>query len=213
MPFCCAEMTRQVQHTCADHPDLSECPDALIVHDPDSGQFGMRVHDGGTSHLTISHCPWCGVDLQTQITSKTLGKPSLRVANFQLWIHGRQFPDSDDYDDGNWLRITAHCGGAGASAWVHGAVLTVVDIAGLGKECESLYAGTRQTATLEPLEPDLSLFIESIDRAGHLRVTVDITPDLMFQRHRFEFQIDQTFLPAIILDCAEVLRAFPIRGL
>ena len=45
-----------------------------------------------------------------------LGKPDLRVAGFQLWVHGREFPDAQDEWDGNWLRLTAHCGeAAGAS--------------------------------------------------------------------------------------------------
>jgi hypothetical protein len=34
---------------------------------------------------------------------------------FQLWVHGRQFSEAHDYDDGNWLRVTAHCGASGAS--------------------------------------------------------------------------------------------------
>ena len=46
---------------------------------------------------------------------KYLGEPALRIAGFQLWVHGYQFPDSNDYWDGNWLRVTVHCGAAGAS--------------------------------------------------------------------------------------------------
>jgi hypothetical protein len=62
------------------------------------------------------------------LSPEDLGEPALKVAGFQLWIHGRQFPDSTDYYDGNWLRVTAHCGSSGASVWVQGAMLMVTDI-------------------------------------------------------------------------------------
>jgi hypothetical protein len=39
-----------------------------------------------------------------------LGAPNLELEGLQIWVHGRQFPDSNDYWDGNWLRVTAHCG-------------------------------------------------------------------------------------------------------
>ena len=34
----------------------------------------------------------------------------MKVAGFQFWVHDRQFPEAEDADDGNWLRVTAHCG-------------------------------------------------------------------------------------------------------
>ena len=66
------------------------------------------------------------------MTSADLGEPDLKVAGFQLWVHGSQFPESKDYHDGNWLRVTANCGASGASVWTQGAILMVTDIAGFG---------------------------------------------------------------------------------
>lgn len=43
------------------------------------------------------------------------GEPSLSIAGFQLWVHGRQFPEATDFYDGNWLRVTAHCKASAAS--------------------------------------------------------------------------------------------------
>lgn len=60
---CCEQMRRQIQHACEMHPDLSDCPDSLIVRLGDPGQFGLRVHDGGGSSIRIRYCPWCGTDL------------------------------------------------------------------------------------------------------------------------------------------------------
>ena len=49
------------------------------------------------------------------MTPADLGVPDLKLAGLQLWVHGREFPESEDADDGNWLRVTAHCGASGAS--------------------------------------------------------------------------------------------------
>jgi hypothetical protein len=61
-------------------------------------------------------------------TTTQLGTADLKVAGFQLWVHGRQFPDSTDCDDGNWLRVMAHVGAAGASVWVSEAILMVTEL-------------------------------------------------------------------------------------
>jgi hypothetical protein len=60
--------------------------------------------------------------LMNHATVEHLGPPSVRLAAFHLWVHGRQFPDAQDKWDGNWLNVT-HCGHAGASVWATGAIL------------------------------------------------------------------------------------------
>jgi uncharacterized protein DUF6980 len=77
------------------HSDLSDCPDSLVIHLQDTAQFGLRVHDGGSSFITIRHCPWCGADLLERVSNRELGPPAVKIAGFQLWVHGRQFPDGD----------------------------------------------------------------------------------------------------------------------
>jgi hypothetical protein len=52
-------MRDQVEYECEQHPDLADCPDALVLRSGD-GWYGLRVHDGGTSAIEISFCPWCG---------------------------------------------------------------------------------------------------------------------------------------------------------
>ena len=49
--------------------------------------------------------------------AEKLDVPDIKLAGLQIWIHSRQFPDTDDFWDGNWLNITAHCGADGASVW------------------------------------------------------------------------------------------------
>ncbi len=56
-------MSRAVTFDCDTCPDEFECPDSLITYSDRYGEYGLIVHDGGTSWWVISHCPWCGTSL------------------------------------------------------------------------------------------------------------------------------------------------------
>lgn len=146
-------------------------------------------------------------------TPEQLGAPDLSVAGFQMWVHGRQFPDSTDYDDGNWLRVTAHTGAAGASVWVSGAILMVTDLIQFGQEIDGLAKGEAQRADLKPFEPELRLQIEQLDSLGHFTLRVHITPEHLTQEHCFEFEIDPSYLPGISANCRAIANTYPARGL
>lgn len=45
------------------HSDLSDCPDALVAYAAATGEYGLWIHDGGSSYMVIRHCPWCGTAL------------------------------------------------------------------------------------------------------------------------------------------------------
>jgi hypothetical protein len=141
-----------------------------------------------------------------------MGPPALKIAGFQLWIQGRQFPDSQDYWDGNWLNVVAHCGGNGASVWASGAIIMVSDLAAWMAECDLLYQGTQSEAVLRPLEPNLLATLRTLDRMGHILLRVEITPDHMTQMHRMDFEIDQSYLPPLIEQCNAIVEEYPIRG-
>jgi uncharacterized protein DUF6980 len=61
--YCCTTMATQVGHRCAEHPNPFDCPDALIHYDPRFDEYGLIIHDGGTSFRVIQFCPWCGAKL------------------------------------------------------------------------------------------------------------------------------------------------------
>jgi hypothetical protein len=63
MTFCCEVMERQVHQVCKIHPNQWECPDCLVSYSPKSKQYGLIIHDGGTSFSAIQFCPWCGTKL------------------------------------------------------------------------------------------------------------------------------------------------------
>ncbi|MEK4905978.1 hypothetical protein NSQ92_02330 [Niallia sp. FSL M8-0099] len=39
------------------------CPDKLILFDEKDHDYGLFIHDGGTSSIEIEFCPWCGSKL------------------------------------------------------------------------------------------------------------------------------------------------------
>lgn len=141
-----------------------------------------------------------------------LGDPDLKIAGFQLWVLGRQYPDSEAFHDGNWLMVTAHCGAGGASVWTDGPIVLVQDLAKFIAECEAMRQAKAYSATLEPCEPELNLTLEGTDGLGHVRLQVEITPDHLSQAHRFEFEIDLSTLQGIIEQCSKILQRYAIRG-
>jgi hypothetical protein len=60
LEHCCQQMRTHLSRTCPDHPDGKDCPDVVIEYYPKSKCYGLPIHDGGTSFIAISHCPWCG---------------------------------------------------------------------------------------------------------------------------------------------------------
>lgn len=62
--FCCAEMTMALTNVCDQHQDDPfACPDMLVAYSPAFDEYGLIIHDGGPSFVTIGHCPWCGTKL------------------------------------------------------------------------------------------------------------------------------------------------------
>lgn len=61
---CCEMMTANVNQRCDQHSDPFECPDNLVIFFADRNEYGLIVHDGGSSFVRIQFCPWCGVGLE-----------------------------------------------------------------------------------------------------------------------------------------------------
>ncbi|MBW3570407.1 MAG: hypothetical protein KY467_04815 [Gemmatimonadetes bacterium] len=139
-----------------------------------------------------------------------LGAPDLALGGFQLWVHGPWTLGADPYDD--WLRVTAHCGGEGASVWASGEILRRSELARWLDEVAMLYQTLAGTARLDPIEPNLCAELTPAGRAGHLRMRVEITPNAATQRHRFEFELDQSFLPVFLESGNQLLSRIAVDG-
>lgn len=139
------------------------------------------------------------------------GSPDIKMAGLQIWVHGYQFEEADNNDARNWLRVSAHCGANGASVWVSGSYLQVYDIVKLASDADKLYKKEVKEIEMCPLEPEMRLAMKAIDSLGHIELTIEITPDHLTQEHRFQFEIDQSYLPALTSQCKELLELFPYR--
>lgn len=106
-----------------------------------------------------------------------LGPPSVSLKAFQLWVHSRQFPEAQDQWDGNWLNVTVHCGQSGASVWASGAILDSIGLVRFRDELKRLHQTLSGEAVLESHEPKIRVRVAASDRAGHLAVRTEITPD------------------------------------
>ena len=62
--YCCSQMESHAEHQCAMHPDPFDCPDNLIYRS-DEARYGIIIHDGASSFIEISFCPWCGKKLKS----------------------------------------------------------------------------------------------------------------------------------------------------
>ena len=142
-----------------------------------------------------------------------LGPPSFRLAAFQLWVHGRQFPAAHDRWDGNWLNVTAHCGQAGASVWATGPILDTTGLLRFRNQLERLHQTLSGEAVLESHEPNVVVRVAAADGLGHVRVRVEVSPDQLAQGHWFEFEIDQSYLPTTVAQLESALTEFPVKGI
>lgn len=99
---CCATMTSQVTWHCDRHDTPFTCPDAVIGFSDRFQEYGLIVHDDGTSSIGIDFCPWCGQRLP----------PSQRDRWFDE-LEGRGIDPSRDeipaeFQDGSWLAAPRH---------------------------------------------------------------------------------------------------------
>jgi hypothetical protein len=133
------------------------------------------------------------------------------VGSFKLWVDGRQFPDSDDSWDGNWLRVTAHCSGASGSVSVTGCILDTVGVWSFRDQLAALQVALQGEAVLDSVEPNLVVRLQAADGLGHIAVRVEITADQLSEGHWFEFELDQSYLPRMLRQCDAILAEYPVR--
>lgn len=67
---CCEDMQREVERVCEQHPNRHDCPDCLVGYSPRFREYGLLVHDGGSSSVRIQFCPWCGTRLPESLRDR-----------------------------------------------------------------------------------------------------------------------------------------------
>jgi hypothetical protein len=139
------------------------------------------------------------------------GPPDMQLGSLAIWVRGRQFPDSQEYWDGNWLSVLVQVDAAYAVVQAEGPILHAGELSNLIEGSKRLHDALSGEVVLAAIEPNLRLEL-AINARGQLDVAVDLTGDHLAQRHHFDFALDQSYLPAFIAGGEEILRRFPIRG-
>ncbi len=139
------------------------------------------------------------------------GPPDFKLAGFQMWVHGREYPENKNYWDGNWLRITAYCGSDGSSVIVTGAIIRIPEVLELKNGFEQLHSMLQGSIEIVCLEPNLKFDIQ-MEGQGNAVFSVFITPDHLSQQHSYLFPIDQSYFPSVIENCNIILKKFVIVG-
>jgi len=137
-------------------------------------------------------------------------EPDLKLAGLSVWILGRQFPDNDDYWDGNWLNVRVRVEATGAIVEAQGPIIHVRELVSFTNELQSLDSTLTGNASLKCLEPNLDVTIRG--DSGHATAKIKITADHMTQSHEFVFSFDQTYFKPLIAACRKILSDYPIKG-
>ncbi|MEK4385812.1 hypothetical protein MKZ25_08375 [Solibacillus sp. FSL W7-1464] len=58
--FCCEFMEYHANFKCDIHENPYDCPDKIVIFNEKSNDYGIIIHDGGSSIIEINFCPWCG---------------------------------------------------------------------------------------------------------------------------------------------------------
>ena len=120
-------------------------------------------------------------------------EPDLKLGGFSLWVYGREFPDANDYWDGNWLIVRARVGAPGALVEAQGGFIHAPALADFAKQVETLHATLVGEAVLRRMGPNLEMAIRG-DSVDHMELRLMITCDHITQAHDFKFDLDQTHL-------------------
>ena len=138
---------------------------------------------------------------------------SISFGPLKIWVAGRVHPEMHDYWDGNWLDATARCEGVGSRVQIRGAFIHLGELKKWKEDLERFQRTLEGSVELPTIEPELAVKIESQkSKTGHLSCEVSITGEHMTERHRYSFDIDQSYLPGLLTQLAAVLREFPVRN-
>lgn len=138
-------------------------------------------------------------------------KPEIKFGALQIWAHNREYPSSQDYWDGNWLNVTAHCGGDGSEVWVTGSIIHLSELKTLQKDVERLLSSLGGKVVLDTMEPNLELTIK-VTTQNEVEVRVSLTPNHLSQEHLYFFIASPEDLQMLIQELQDILIKYPIIG-
>jgi len=136
------------------------------------------------------------------------GPPDIHLGSLGIWVRGGQFGASHDDDwDGNWLDVLIEVDAASAVVQAEGPILHASEVATMVEGCKRLHQTLTGEVVLAPMEPNFGLTLK-VNAQGQLDVGIDISGDCLTQRHHFDFELDQSYLPRFIAGAEAVLQKY-----
>jgi hypothetical protein len=125
---------------------------------------------------------------------------------------GRQFPNSDDYWDGNWLTsvVVVRTGAFTGKATGY---LRTDEVVWLNEQLKLLSQTLTGSAAFQTTEEWIVFKIDSVGKLGHLRLSgILLEPIYRDSQLRFSIGFDQTYLPPLLKQLHHVTTRFPVIG-
>lgn len=153
-----------------------------------------------------------GLNVGDGVTGSGGMQGDIDVLGLSIRVLGRQYPEAQDYSDGNWLCCAVEMQAPGATIRVEGSIVRCDEVARFLVGLEAMHHDLAGKAELECTEPNLALTLAFVGQLGQIEGSVDITPDHRTQVHRFKIGGNQSHLPGMIAGCRRVLAQHPVLG-
>ena len=135
----------------------------------------------------------------------------IQLAGLTLEVLGRRSLNSPKNDEDDWLSMSARCRASGAEVLVSGLIVSIPAIERWRDQMMQIQQSFLGTTTFGDLEQHLLVELMALS-LGHIWLKVGITPDHMTQQHSFQFEIDQTYLSPLLVQCGALLDQYPLRS-
>jgi hypothetical protein len=133
----------------------------------------------------------------------------IRICNLAITIHGREFPESNDYWDRNWLLVSVAYSNENTTVLAGGPIIHLSEIESFLKKLENIDKTLQGSASLSCMEPNLSVHI-NMKSLGKAEMITNITPDHLLEEHRFKEEIDQSYFKEMIMNLKNVFNTYEI---
>lgn len=97
---CCDSMQAHIDFRCRNHTSIYDCPDSILSFSDKYDEYGIIIHDGGTSSIVITFCPFCGTELPD--SKRDLWFETLESKGLDPW-EGETPVQYDQY--GWWINV------------------------------------------------------------------------------------------------------------
>jgi hypothetical protein len=127
-------------------------------------------------------------------------EPDIKLGGLSIRIN------SGPQDEHGWLNVTVRCEGNYGQARIHGDIMTLGDFARWLEELVEMNSTLSGNAELYSTESAVHVLM-SINKMGQIATEVEIGSfdGMHEEKHLFQFQTDQSYLPNLILQLRENL--------